>query len=272
MDNPIYLGFAVLELSKLILYETFYDILQTFFGEKNLHFHYMDNVTKNNPFLLKEIEYIENLRIDEIVDDEDWYVDNNDITSWGCKELADCNNIQIWTGDGWRNIKKLVRHKTEKDSYRGRTRHGIVDVTEDHSLINRNSEIFKPCDLEIGEALLHIYMEFGESQITFDEIISEIYNIEPETLKEKEMFVKGFFLGDGSSEIYSYKTRKNYCWHLNNLDFNLFEKLQRFCKDIWHDIIFEIYDIRKSSIIYRFSSNKKKLAIEFDKFYTKEKE
>ena len=42
MDEPIYLGFAVLELSKLHLYETYYDKLQPYFGEKNLQLHYMD--------------------------------------------------------------------------------------------------------------------------------------------------------------------------------------------------------------------------------------
>ena len=47
------------------------------------------------------------------------------------------------------------------------------------------------------------------------------------------------------------------------------------CKDIveiWDDIDFKIYDIRESSNIYRISSSKKKLALEFDKFYTKDKE
>ena len=34
MDKPIYLGFAVLESSKLHMYETYYDILQ-YFGEKS---------------------------------------------------------------------------------------------------------------------------------------------------------------------------------------------------------------------------------------------
>ena len=42
MDKPIYLGFIVLELSKLHMYETCYDILQPKFGEKNLNLHYMD--------------------------------------------------------------------------------------------------------------------------------------------------------------------------------------------------------------------------------------
>ena len=35
MNKPIYLGFAVLELSKLLLYETNYDILKPYFGEKS---------------------------------------------------------------------------------------------------------------------------------------------------------------------------------------------------------------------------------------------
>ena len=41
MDKPIYLGFAVLELSKLHIYETYCGKLQPYFGEKNPHLHYM---------------------------------------------------------------------------------------------------------------------------------------------------------------------------------------------------------------------------------------
>ena len=169
-------------------------------------------------------------------------------------------------------LKNLLDIQIEKDIFRVRTKHGVVDVTEDHNLINRKREMIKPCDFEIGEELLHNYMEFGESQITFDEIINKTNNIEPETLKEKEMFVKGFFLGDGSSGMYIYKIGKKYCWHLNNLDFNIIEKLQRFCKDIWEDVNFKIDDIRQNSNINGISSDKKKLAIGFDKVHTKDKE
>ena len=41
-DKPLYLGFSVLELSKLHMYETFYETLQPYFGEKNIQLHYMD--------------------------------------------------------------------------------------------------------------------------------------------------------------------------------------------------------------------------------------
>ena len=36
MDKPIYLGFAILELSKLNMYETYYDTLQPYFGKENI--------------------------------------------------------------------------------------------------------------------------------------------------------------------------------------------------------------------------------------------
>ena len=42
MDRPIYLGFTVLELSKLHMYETYYDKLQPYFGQENIQLHYMD--------------------------------------------------------------------------------------------------------------------------------------------------------------------------------------------------------------------------------------
>ena len=42
MDKPIYLGFAILELSKLHMYETYYDTLQPYFRQENIQLHYMD--------------------------------------------------------------------------------------------------------------------------------------------------------------------------------------------------------------------------------------
>ena len=42
MDKAIYVGFAILELSKLHMYETYYDVLQLYFGQENLQLHYID--------------------------------------------------------------------------------------------------------------------------------------------------------------------------------------------------------------------------------------
>ena len=43
MDKLVYLGFAVLELSILIMYETYYDKLQSDFGHENVQLHFMNN-------------------------------------------------------------------------------------------------------------------------------------------------------------------------------------------------------------------------------------
>ena len=40
--KPIYIGFCVLELSKLLMYEWYYDKMQPYFGEDNLELHYLD--------------------------------------------------------------------------------------------------------------------------------------------------------------------------------------------------------------------------------------
>ena len=119
----------------------------------------------------------------------------------------------------------------------------------------------------MGEEVLQKFMNFNEPQVTFDEIFIKNYNIEPETLKEKEIFGSRFFLGDGSSGHYRCKTII-YCWHLINLDFNLIQKLQRYCTESWNGLDCKIYHVRKTSQLYRISATRKNMASEFDKFYT----
>ena len=42
LDKPIYLGFSELQLSKLLMRETYYDKLQPYYGQENIQLHYMD--------------------------------------------------------------------------------------------------------------------------------------------------------------------------------------------------------------------------------------
>ena len=65
MDKPIYLGFAVLEVSKLLMYETYYDKLQPNFEEKNLQLNYMDTdsfvLSINTKDFIKDLKSLEHL-------------------------------------------------------------------------------------------------------------------------------------------------------------------------------------------------------------------
>ena len=67
MDKPIYLGFSVLELGKLLMYETYYEKLQPYFGYENIQLHYMD--TDSFVLIVKTKDIIKDLKtIEDIFD------------------------------------------------------------------------------------------------------------------------------------------------------------------------------------------------------------
>ena len=65
MDKPIYLGFTVLELSKLHMYETYYDKLQPYFGQENIQLHYVDTdafvLSLKTQYIIKDLKNLENI-------------------------------------------------------------------------------------------------------------------------------------------------------------------------------------------------------------------
>ncbi len=96
------------------------------------------------------------------------------------KDVIDSSNtsidetLYVKTEKGWSKILKYISHETNKNMYRVTTHFGSVIVTEDHSLLDKYSNIVKPGDCKIGTELLHwnsndrdtnnIYLEF-DSQI-----------------------------------------------------------------------------------------------------------
>ena len=65
MDKAIYVGFAILELSKLHLYETYYDTLQPYFGQENLQLHYIDTdgmiLSMKTKDIIKDLKNLEDI-------------------------------------------------------------------------------------------------------------------------------------------------------------------------------------------------------------------
>ena len=65
MDKPIYLGFSVLELSNLLMYETYYDKLQPYFGQEKFQLHYMDTdsfiLSVNIKDIIKDLKTLEDI-------------------------------------------------------------------------------------------------------------------------------------------------------------------------------------------------------------------
>lgn len=205
---------------------------------------YGDSVTGDTPLLLKKentisIESIQNI-FDESkkVDYPGFKIFDKQIRLE--KEYSPCD-YQIWTDIGWVSINKVIRHKCNKKIYRVKTPIGMLDVSEDHSLINENLECIKPNELKCGDLLLHSFPVFFEE--TNDNI----------NLTEKGAQAFGFFMKYG--EIVGNEWRI-YHTQLDDLIYyrQLFETLE--------NTKFEIERNGKYHILYVQEQSKKMIIIE----------
>jgi DNA polymerase elongation subunit (family B) len=210
---------------------------------------YGDSVSGDTPLLLKakdgkiEFKTIETLSEEWVPYEEFKPFDTNRKEKQQSK-----SEYQVWTENGWANIKRVIRHKTNKKMYRVNTHTGCIDVSEDHSLLNVNKEKIKPTDCKVGTKLLHSYPEFEESNtIKFVDIYNRLSVIENLTIEEKEAFIFGFFYGDGSCGYYHCKSGNKYSWALNNKDKELLNKCLSYLKDIETMTDFTILETMKSS-------------------------
>ena len=120
-----------------------------------------DSVVGDTPLLLKKNNLIYIKTIDSLTNDYN-IKPNKHIN---LKEYGICD-YQVWSDNSWTDIKYIMRHKTSKRIYRIITDSGVVDVTEDHSLLDINGNMIKPIDCKIGNELLHNFPKFTDDMIT----------------------------------------------------------------------------------------------------------
>jgi len=65
--------------------------------------------------------------------------------------------VETWTEKGWTRLHRVIRHTLapHKKMMRVITDTGIVDVTDDHSLLLANGTEISPKDVGVGDSLLH---------------------------------------------------------------------------------------------------------------------
>ena len=87
-------------------------------------------------------------------------------------------NLEIWDGYNFVDLKVLTatRRKKEDENFLCKTintRHGIVEVTNHHNMIDSSSEKIKAQIVDVGEKLQHSeFPDFeGECQITYEEAV-----------------------------------------------------------------------------------------------------
>ena len=96
------------------------------------------------------------------------------------KEVCELSGVETWTEKGWTRLHRVIRHKlaSHKKMVRILTHTGLVDVTDDHSLLRPDATEVSPNDVCIGTELLHraLPTEFGVN--LFSEHISMSHMID----------------------------------------------------------------------------------------------
>ena len=119
---------------------------------------YGDSVANYTPIYVKIDDNIDILTIEDLAIK---YGNNNWIK---CvepgkqeKEFCELEGVETWTENGWTKLFRVIRHEiaSHKKIIRILTHTGLVDVTDDHSLILKNGEEISPKDIKIGIELLH---------------------------------------------------------------------------------------------------------------------
>ena len=153
---------------------------------------YGDSVTGDTPILLKH-KKTGNICFKQMDDIGDIWVPYGGFKMGeegrSHKEQCSVADYLVWTSKGWSTIHRLIRHKTNKKLYRITTHTGMVDVTEDHSLLDKNHRILKPKEAEIGMHLLHHYPSFGVSNISSHDLLN--YDFARKSIEERNAFIHG---------------------------------------------------------------------------------
>lgn len=76
------------------------------------------------------------------------------------KQYQDIKGIQVWSDKGFTPIKYVMKHKYKGKLYRVITPRGMIDCTEDHSLLKPDGQEVKPQQVTIGDELLHFDLPF----------------------------------------------------------------------------------------------------------------
>ena len=220
---------------------------------------YGDSIASYSPIYLKVNNMIEILTVDEICTK---YANNiwKQCIEDGKQEKEYCDltinkefNISTWSDLGWSQLKTIIRHKlsANKKMFRILTHTGLVDVTDDHSLLTLDGTEISPKNVNIGTELLHKTIDF--TQLNNINNINDDNNTNNISIEEAKIY--GFFFGDGSCGYYKCPSGMKASWALNNKNPVIIEKYLNLCKEAYKNLDFNwvIYDTINSSNVYKLT-------------------
>ena len=158
------------------------------------------------------------------------------------KEAIELYGVEVWTEQGWTKVDRIIRHTLapHKNIIRVLTHCGVVDCTDDHSLLREDGSMVSSKDLKIGDCIMHHSTPFKNATSTTTSPISP-----------KEARVMGMFMGDGSCGTYITKYGKKSSWAINGKDYSLLEYYKSVCEEVYPELAWKILDTLKSSGVYK---------------------
>jgi DNA polymerase elongation subunit (family B) len=138
------------------------------------------------------------------------------------KEVCELEGVESWTEKGWTKLYRVIRHKlaSHKKMIRVLTNSGLVDVTDDHSLILKSGKEISPKNINIGTELLHNKLPINNYNKDFKDTISE-----------DEAQIMGFFFGNGNyNNLPNYK---QYEWTMKSRNLETAYKYLYLCKKVY---------------------------------------
>jgi len=190
---------------------------------------YGDSVTKDTPILVREHGQIRWVCIE-------YLCEHVKSTKHKSETHIQDKEIQVWSDVGWTRIKRIICHKTTKKLYRVVTHTGVVDVTEDHSLLLPNGNEVHPWQVQVGTQLMH----------------KDLPPLPTDgNLTEEEAWVWGFFYGDGSCGSYNCPSGDKSSWALNNTNLDYLNYAKAALAKCEPNYNFKILETMKSSQVYK---------------------
>ena len=215
---------------------------------------YGDSVANYTPIYIRvNAGQMNIIKIDELAElygDKNGWVYSKDEGKEG-KEYCEMNtsmNVETWSDKGWTKLNRIIRHRLapHKKMIRVLTHTGLVDVTDDHSLVDIDGKEISPKDIKCGTSLLH------------NNLPTNIHTHCESNITVEEAQVMGFFFGDGSCGMYSCASGKKCSWALNNASLDMIDNYVKLCSISYPNLNWKYLNTIESSGVYKIvpTSNK----------------
>lgn len=146
-------------------------------------------------------------------------------------------HIEVWTDNGWSKIKYLMRRKNVKQLYRVVTGTGVVDVTEDHSLLNQEGVEVRINDIKLGSKLLH------------KNLPNEVNTLLP----PEAAWALGFLMAEGTCARIGMSNVDKNTLSVSGVDLYVLEQMKKYLEILEPDYNFIIDDTILSSAVYKLT-------------------